>query len=191
VRRALNAPVVAGSAFAALAGAGFGLLNVEAGDRGLEILPGAAAAEDAAAWGLVGAFAVVAAWLIWNRTRFPASRTAKVRYVKHHLAVQAVLTAFAIGLVVGLRPARSPLLRSTAVLTSAARADGRTAYVQRTGSGCYYRLLVSEGLVMGRELSVVGPFACDALPPGLEWHADEVTLITADGEVVGSWPVAR
>jgi hypothetical protein len=189
VARALHAPVVAGGLFAVVAGAGFGLVNVDAVDHGLDILPSVAAAEDATAWALLGAFAVVAAWLIWNRTRFAAPRAAKMRYVRRHLALQAASTVVSIGLVVGLRPSNIELVASTAILTTAARADGRTAYVQRARWGCSYRLLVSEGHFMAREFSVVGPFACDAPPPRLEWHASDVTLVTADGEVVGSWPV--
>jgi hypothetical protein len=182
VERALFGPAYIALAFAAVPGLALGFLNAFAREHDLRIAPPAARTEDGIALALLGTLPLLACVLLWNTRRFSAPRATKRRYVARLLALQGLAVAIAIALTSSLRPADPPLL------ATANRADGRAAYVHRFWWGCGYRLGVTDGGWTVRDVTWVGPFACDAAPPSVEWRGNELAIVTADGETIGSWP---
>jgi hypothetical protein len=181
IDRALFGPLYVGTAFAAVPGIALGLLNAFARVQHLYVVPPVARVEDCIALALFGTLPLVGCAVLWNTRRFSAPRATKRRYVTRLLVLQGLAVAIAMMLTSSLRPAELPLL------ATATRADGRTAYVHRFWWGCGYRLSVTDDGWTARDVTYVGPFACEGAPPRVEWHGDEIAIVAADGERIGSW----
>ena len=164
-------------------GVTLGSLNVSALQRGLFITSSAAGIENVATLSLVATLPLVAVRILSLCRRFSAPRAMKRRYVGRTLAIHGITVALAVAWINGTRPADATLL------ASASRADGREVYVHRLKWGCGFRVRVADRhWGMAREVTAVGPFECNVPPPLIAWHGDDVTLLTADGKLIGSWP---
>ena len=183
--RVLAAPLYIGVAITAVAALVVGLLNATARERGLYLAPGVARIETATAWCLIATVPVVACAVLWNRRRFSAPRAWKRRYLTRHIGAHAMAVAIAVASIAALRPADEELL------ASAMGNDGREAFVTRWGWGCGYRVSIAEGRWLTRQVTAIGPFACDARPPRVEWRGNALTLTTAEGETMGAWDADR
>ena len=166
-----------------MVGVTLGSLNISALQQGLFITSSAARIENVAALSLVATFPLVAVRILSLCRRFSAPRAMKRRYVGRTLAIHGITVALAVAWICGTRPADAKLL------ASASRADGREVYVHGLKWGCGYRIRVADQRWgMAREVTAVGPFDCDVPPPRIAWHGNDVTLLTADGKLIGSWP---
>jgi hypothetical protein len=182
VARALSAPLFVGTFVAAVPGVVLGLLNEAAREHGAHIVPRMAWFEDTVALGLVATLPLVGYALVRTSRRFPAPRAVKRWYVRRNLLLYAAVASVAITLVCGLRPP------SLALLASAASTDGREAFVYRFWWGCGYALRIAKGPWIAEDVTWVGPFSCEAPPPRVEWEGSSLTIVAADGEVIGTWP---
>jgi hypothetical protein len=109
------------------------------------------------------------------------TRAARARYFARATLTTMIPTIVSILTMTGASPDHG------ALLASASRDRGPTAYVYRHASACAYKLGVSTGRDAVRPFASFAPVACDAPPPRLEWRGDDVTLRDADGHALATW----
>lgn len=182
----LAVPPLVAAALVGIPALVLGLENGVATEHCAFVVGSLARIEDAAVWMFVGTVPLLAFALVVMCRTFAAPRRTKWRYVTRRLLVQAALVFVAVWIARGESPRPTlPLLATTT------RADGRRAFVYRFSWGCSYELRAGDGPGRAKLVTIVGPFSCDGPSPRVVWEGNDLTIVAADGEIIGTWPADR